>query len=215
MPKIVDKQQKAAEIAAAAIGVFCERGYHGTRMIDLARGAGVGKGTLYEYFGGKADILQAAFEHYFASFEQGALEALGTAQGPAGKLVAVVRFALEHAADWEAHCRVYVDYFSVARTGEQAGGWLSGLYARFGELLTALLAEGQAAGEIRADADPRSSADLLVSVYDGLVLRSIFDARAGGAGERAAAALRLIEHGLLTEVGRTRTGGRTCSATSS
>ena len=72
MPKIVDKQAKTQAIAAAAIKVFRQRGFHQTRMADVAAAAGVGKGTLYEYFQDKADILRFAFEDYFSTFITGA-----------------------------------------------------------------------------------------------------------------------------------------------
>jgi TetR/AcrR family fatty acid metabolism transcriptional regulator len=50
MPKIVDKKKKAEAISDAALKVFRERGYNKARMADIARMAGMGKGTLYEYF---------------------------------------------------------------------------------------------------------------------------------------------------------------------
>ena len=35
---------------SAALGIFTERGYAGTRLDDVAERAGVSKGTLYLYF---------------------------------------------------------------------------------------------------------------------------------------------------------------------
>lgn len=41
----------------AAIDLFRERGYDGTRIIDIAGRAGIGKGTVYEYFACKDDLM--------------------------------------------------------------------------------------------------------------------------------------------------------------
>ncbi len=41
----------------AAIDLFKERGYDGTRIIDIAMRAGIGKGTVYEYFSRKEDLM--------------------------------------------------------------------------------------------------------------------------------------------------------------
>ena len=42
--------------------LFCERGYTGTRMTDIAAGAGVAVQTVYFTFHTKAELLQACYE---------------------------------------------------------------------------------------------------------------------------------------------------------
>jgi AcrR family transcriptional regulator len=44
----------------AAAEVFAERGYDGTRVVDIAAAAGVSNGALYAHFGSKAELLVAA-----------------------------------------------------------------------------------------------------------------------------------------------------------
>ena len=53
------KQQRPGEILAAALDQFVERGYAATRLEDVARRAGVTKGTMYRYFAGKTELFQA------------------------------------------------------------------------------------------------------------------------------------------------------------
>jgi AcrR family transcriptional regulator len=50
------KDARPAEIIDAAIGVFIEKGYAATRLDDVAKRAGIAKGTLYLYFDTKEDI---------------------------------------------------------------------------------------------------------------------------------------------------------------
>ncbi|MCP4754546.1 MAG: helix-turn-helix transcriptional regulator [Proteobacteria bacterium] len=47
MPKIVDKAAKKGEILSSAIKVFAEKGVANTKMVDIARRAEIGKGTIY------------------------------------------------------------------------------------------------------------------------------------------------------------------------
>lgn len=49
-----DKRQA---ILDAAIHSFARKGYHATRISDIADRAGIGKGTVYLYFESKADVL--------------------------------------------------------------------------------------------------------------------------------------------------------------
>jgi len=197
MPKIVDKKEKARAISDAALKVFRKFGYPRTRMADIAEAAGIGKGTLYEYFRNKADILRFAFDEYFDIFSQGALEAMTGVTGPTQKLLKFVDFALGHIAEWEDHCVVYVDYFSSERSLGEDQFSLSCLYKTIKQVLMDLIKEGQAAGEIDRSFDPVAMAELFVSIYDGIILHRLFENTETDRESLRKAALALVKKGLL------------------
>ena len=197
MPRSVDKKEKAARIGSAAITVFRRLGYHDTRMVDIAQAAGMGKGTLYEYFRSKDEILRFEFERYFAAFQSGAAAAMAEANTPGGRLLSLVHFAFDHVTDWEDHCGVYVDYFGSGRCGEEAAFSLSNIYTAVEDIIRLLIEEGQASGEIDGGFEPSATAELLVSVFDGVVLHGVFSERRSMAESLRAAALRLLTSGVL------------------
>src|SRR5438094_6500071 len=53
------KEARPAEIRAAALDCFAERGFAATRLEDIAARAGVTKGTLYLYFPSKEELFKA------------------------------------------------------------------------------------------------------------------------------------------------------------
>lgn len=53
------KEARPAEIMAAALKLFSERGFAATRLEDVAEAAGVSKATIYLYFDSKADLFKA------------------------------------------------------------------------------------------------------------------------------------------------------------
>jgi AcrR family transcriptional regulator len=53
------KDARPHELLAAALDLFVERGFASTRLEDVARRAGVSKGTLYLYFENKEDLFKA------------------------------------------------------------------------------------------------------------------------------------------------------------
>jgi len=53
------KAARPGEITAAALACFAERGFAATRLDDVARRAGVTKGTLYLYFPNKEELFKA------------------------------------------------------------------------------------------------------------------------------------------------------------
>jgi AcrR family transcriptional regulator len=50
---------RPAEIIEAALDLFVEKGFSATRMEEIARRAGVTKGTVYLYFPSKEDVFRA------------------------------------------------------------------------------------------------------------------------------------------------------------
>ena len=197
MPKIVDKKEKTEIIAVAALKTFRECGYNKTRMVDIAQMAEMGKGTLYEYFKDKADILRFAFDQYFSVFSQGILEAMAEKTKPSDKILALVDFALRHAAEWEDHCAIYVDYFGAARIEERKRFSLSDIYTEMKNILENLIKEAQSAGEIDEQFDPSAVAELLISIYDGIVLHKIFDGQRVAMDLIRQTAMTLITQGVL------------------
>ncbi len=56
---LVRDETKLAAILDAALSVFAEHGLRGADVQEIADAAGVGKGTVYRYFGNKQDLFWA------------------------------------------------------------------------------------------------------------------------------------------------------------
>lgn len=57
------KEERPAELVAAALELFVERGYAAARLDDVAARAGVSKGTLYLYFDSKEELFKGVVRH--------------------------------------------------------------------------------------------------------------------------------------------------------
>lgn len=81
------KEARPAEIRAAALQVFSERGFAAARLEDVAEVAGVSKATIYLYFESKADLF-AAIVREIATPRFDAIEKLIDAhEGPSSELI--------------------------------------------------------------------------------------------------------------------------------
>ena len=58
----LDPEQRRRQILDAAVRVFSERGYDNTSTGQIAEAAGVTRGLLHHYFGGKRDLYLAVVE---------------------------------------------------------------------------------------------------------------------------------------------------------
>lgn len=54
---VVDKEQKKKDIALASKALILEHGINNITVAQIAKAAGIGKGTVYEYFKNKEDIV--------------------------------------------------------------------------------------------------------------------------------------------------------------
>lgn len=195
-PKIVDKETKAREIARAAIPVFRRMGYHATRMLDIAEQAGVGKGTLYEYFRDKEAILRFELDRYFADFQQGATEAVSRASGAIPRLMALVEFSIAHVGQWEDHCGAFFEAVGTARLEARGREWFAPMFEESHQLIRGILAAGRREKTVRRDVDLDAMAELVVSLYEGFTLLGLLGVRGCRVERFRDAVVKVLEKGV-------------------
>ena len=54
-------EDKRQQLLGAAVRVFARKGFHASRVGDIAEEAGVAHGLLYHYFKSKDQVLEAVF----------------------------------------------------------------------------------------------------------------------------------------------------------
>jgi AcrR family transcriptional regulator len=82
------KEARPAELLEAALEVFVERGYAAANLDDVARRAGVTKGTLYRYYEGKEELLKAVVRQSLVQRLEEAEQDVARYQGPSSQLLA-------------------------------------------------------------------------------------------------------------------------------
>lgn len=81
------KDARPAEITAAALEVFAEKGFAATRLEDIAAKAGASKGTVYLYFKNKEALFKAAVEAAMAPAIEAAEALASDTRRPAVELL--------------------------------------------------------------------------------------------------------------------------------
>jgi AcrR family transcriptional regulator len=81
------KDARPQELLAAALAQFVERGYAATRLEDVARHAGVSKGTLYLYFANKEELFKAVVRDNIVVTIGEAEQDAAAFDGPSGELL--------------------------------------------------------------------------------------------------------------------------------
>jgi AcrR family transcriptional regulator len=81
------KEARPAELLAAALDLFVERGFAGTRLDDVAARAGVSKGTLYLYFENKEELFKAVVRENIVERISAARDEVSTFAGSSAELL--------------------------------------------------------------------------------------------------------------------------------
>ncbi|HHT02467.1 MAG TPA: TetR/AcrR family transcriptional regulator [Firmicutes bacterium] len=174
--------EKRAAILAAAMEIFSRDGFHKARVEDIAAQAGVGKGTVYEYFRGKQDLYQEMFHVGVDSY----LKRIQRVVGQAGSVRERLRGVMA------VHCD-YLDISSqIMRLMSDSSGGIEGrqlvlaMSQRITTLIRDLIQEGIRAGELRS-VDPLLAAQVFLGANHAAMLSC-----AGQGAQVSAAAQEVI-----------------------
>ncbi len=66
--------EKKLKILDSALNIFGRHGFHKAKVEDIALAAGVGKGTIYEYFDSKTEILEQTIKYHLDKFSRALVE---------------------------------------------------------------------------------------------------------------------------------------------
>jgi AcrR family transcriptional regulator len=198
-PKKVDKDEKRLKIAHAAIEVFARLGFDRAKMDDVAREAGVGKGTLYEYFADKEALLNGAFEQMIGSFMDQLKSEVDHSAPPLDTLRAVsygTIAAMEHVGPVY---KFFLEYMLFASRHPRGIATLADLLESYRTLVKSLLDRGVADKTLRADLDTTSAAAAFAAWFDGAIFHWIVLPEGPGLRQMADEFLELTLRGMLAE----------------
>lgn len=148
---MAEKNQKRNDILQAASILFREKSFHDTKMDEIASRAGVGKGTLYEYFRNKQEIFDETCEEYVKSIYSNIEKISGMDITFKEKIILIFR-ERQKLADSE-HEKNPVDFVMSCkniiseRMLKTIFGYISDLYS----IIVGVIEQGKKEGTVRKD----------------------------------------------------------------
>jgi AcrR family transcriptional regulator len=150
------KQETRQGLLEAALALFRESGYDETTVEEITDRADVAKGTFFNYFPSKEALLSELTVWQFSQLRDALDVSQGAPASPLARIKLLVRFLYEQTlSDWHLFQRAFATRLSHPPLDRhQAKRRLSGL-------LTELVREAQACGELRADVEAELVSDLM------------------------------------------------------
>lgn len=170
----VETAARREQILSAAVRVFARQGYAATRVDDVAREAGIAKGSVYLYFDSRDALLAAAFEAY-GTASHAVLQQARSGPGPAlDQLAALVRSVVTMMAKEPEIARILLDLWAAG--SQEAGPTLdmAAEYREYRAVIAELLARAEAEGALRTGVGAGHAA-VVVGAIEGCLVQWIVD----------------------------------------
>ena len=182
-------EDKRQQLLSAAVRVFARKGFHASRVGDIAEEAGVAHGLLYHYFKSKDQVLEAVF-HENWSILLARIESVEETDEPAADQIRHIAAIV---------LRTWLHLPDVVRVVIQEFGRSPELAERIGELtrpidvLQRVIARGVERGEFRKEVDPVFAATVVYGSIDELLTGWVLGRVPSGEDDVAAAEQTLCE----------------------
>ena len=185
------REVRAELILDVAEEMLAEKGYHDTSMDEIAARADVAKGTLYQHFPSKEDLVFALFERNLVLFEQAVEQAARAPLMARAKLERILSYVYQERRGPHARLFQLLYHNMEIRKGllEKKGQLRDHMEQVAGRMRT-ILEEGKAEGAF----DPAISTELMLLTFMSLLSLST--------REHLLAQEQVLPEELASQVGR-------------
>jgi TetR/AcrR family transcriptional regulator, transcriptional repressor for nem operon len=160
------------QIVEVALEHFHQRGFNGTSVDDITRAAGVPKGSFYNHFKSKEDLAIEAVTRYSETGRHKSL--IDQQRSPLKRLKEYFAYLGKSFIELEHTRGCMIGNFAneMADHSPAIQARLKAIFEVWVGALASVIAEGQAAGEISSARDPEDLAALLLSAWEGTLIRA-------------------------------------------
>jgi len=174
MPKVLPEYKEEAKkrIIAAGVVVMSEKGYSQTTMEDIAAHLGVSKGALYLYFRSKDDLIVESAKNMQLHLSQ--LRVMQMAASPTRDPLDVWIEILDNLMPFDQKINtLYFELVAITERNPEINKISAKNLVEEIEMIEHEIASQQQKGQVRTDADPRTIAIAMISIFNGLRLMNI------------------------------------------
>ena len=168
MPRVTEatRAEHRRRLLDAAAAEFATKGFDGARVDDISLAAGLGKGTIYNYFESKQEVFREVVLAWFTRITE-TLEPVPEDAPIRDQLLSVLQADMRVSSEIEDFARVM--YREALRPDRDEAAALLPAVDPSDEAIEAAITRGQQAGEIRTDRSATELTRVLRSLVSGLI----------------------------------------------
>jgi len=163
------REQRRAQILAAALEVFAGQGYHGAAVSDLVKAAGVARGTFYLYFDSKEAVFLELLDGLLTTLRRSVRGVQMGSGVPSAEeqLIGIVATVLETVQHNRALTRII--FREAVGLDPKVDEKLGAFYDELNQYIVAALKVGEVTGMVRRVTDPMLVATCVVGSFRSVV----------------------------------------------
>jgi len=174
-PKIVDKDTRKKEIAHIALELFSDKGFEACSINDIAQASSIAKGTVYEYFDSKEELVFAALMAWVEGMEAELSSLRNTSSGPEEALIKLILGSVDIFINDPRSVKLMLSIFQLTLSGSpllRNHDIIRETLQGFRRMVIELLLEGVSKGVFRPEIarDTEKIAINLMAYMDGIAL---------------------------------------------
>jgi AcrR family transcriptional regulator len=165
-------------ILRAATKVFEAHGYAVATVDEVAREAGVSKGSVYNYFRSKQDLFMEVFAAALAPGEAAMRTLLDEDLPAAEKLQRYLEHWFDHINEYKRIGALILESWATVARKEDPQGMsrsCSAMYVVWLKMFARLAEQGVEDGDFRPGISPEAAAALIIGALDGLLVHAVMD----------------------------------------
>jgi len=172
-------------LAEAAYELFAENGMNDVTLDQVAARAGVTKGSLYCHYRSKHELIVAACNHYYRTYQVTVNALLTPLTDPIERLRSVLELSVRNCVV-DRKSRVFTtDVWAMALQDEQIrAGWAQ-FYNTVRDMFVGLVTAADTAGALTTP-DPRRAVNLMLDALEGVKIRASFEPAIAAPSEQEA-----------------------------
>ena len=170
------EDQRRGELIKATYQEVAEKGYSAVTLQDIAKRAGVSKGSTLYYFATKEDLFLGALEWIIEEVHERIHKAIASADNPVAKMKAVIGVVFGNAQESRQFFLAYSDFISIGTRNRR----FHDLNARFYEGCCGhdreIIELGIKSGDFRA-VDIEDASSMVRALTDGMMMQWFFSSQ--------------------------------------
>ncbi|MBM3237988.1 TetR/AcrR family transcriptional regulator [Candidatus Poribacteria bacterium] len=197
--KRANQSSKRRQILDAAVKVFAQNGFYNSKVLDIAKEAGVANGTVYLYFPSKDDILISIFEEQMGElidYMEQEMQKESESLNKLRKLISMQMHLIETNSELTQLLLV-----ELRQSKKFLKSNATDMMSKYIDMISDVLKEGIAEGAIDENIDVAIVGTMLFSAVEGLATRWILEGTSYSLDKAADMVIKVFLNGI-SENGR-------------
>ena len=166
---------KKTQIINAAVEIFAKEGLERGKIADIAKQAGIGKGTIYEYFKSKDEIF-GAIENMFIDDSIAQIERLAKSnKSPKTQIEGIFNYSVNMHDTMGDTIIIISEMWAQHSRGQLHGhknSIFADMYSSYHKTIKEILTNGIKTGEFR-EMNKNGVATMLLALIDGIIWQNV------------------------------------------